>query len=326
MSKVYAYDDDIWKHKIPDHIWNAPEGERQIIKPIYERRLHDMNFFITTIGKPGQGKSSALLKLFTKLQVDPKSLEPNFDVEEQVVFTSKDFLSRIRNTNPETDPGKCILFDEIEIEANSKGWDKTAYKIGLAVNTMRFKLNILGASLPREIDLIKQVRAMRDARLICDFINWNENKIHARYHILSYDQTTDTRKSTGNDAKGYNVRYKTVTSSGMRITNKIKYVKIGRVEKSIEKKYKRMKADYLNGFYDKEIARMDSEDGKNGIGFSKVAEWIDKHKDMVSFKDKINPVLVQDYMNISQTQAKEFVRAYNIKKEIKDMKRDRFVP
>ena len=112
-----------------------------------------------------------------------------------------------------------------------------SYKIGLAVNTMRFKLNILGASLPREIDLIKQVRAMRDARLICDFINWNENKIHARYHILSYDQTTDTRKPTGNDAKGYNVRYKTVTSSGMRITNKIKRSEERRVGKECRSRW-----------------------------------------------------------------------------------------
>jgi hypothetical protein len=321
-----VYNDPIWMHKIPDHIWNAPEGERKIIQPIYERRMHDMNFFLTTIGKPGQGKSSALLKLFTKLQVDPKSLEPNFDVKTQVVFSSKDFLDRVRHTNPKEDPGKCILFDEIEIEANSKGWDKTAYKIGLAVNTMRFKLNVLGASLPRGIDLIKPVRAMRDARLICDFINWKEHKIHARYHILNYNLTADTFKNkSGADAKGYNVRYKTRTSSGKLITNKIKYVKIGRVDKKIDRDYKKMKADYLNDFYDKEIQRMDKEENKQGLGFSSVAEWLDKNYDSVSLNGKMNPVLLQDYLHLSLTQSKEYIRAYNIKKEIRDMKRSKYM-
>jgi hypothetical protein len=102
-------------------------------------------------------------------------------------------------------------------------------------------------------------------------------------------------------------------------------VKIGRVDKKIDRDYKKMKADYLNDFYDKEIQRMDKEENKQGLGFSSVAEWLDKNYDSVSLNGKMNPVLLQDYLHLSLTQSKEYIRAYNIKKEIRDMKRSKYM-
>jgi hypothetical protein len=84
---------------IPQHIVEMPEISRGIYSYIYCKRFEDLNYNLTTVGQPGRGKTTALLKMAWELQVDPKTLERNFDVEDQVVFTTEDFTRKIKETD-----------------------------------------------------------------------------------------------------------------------------------------------------------------------------------------------------------------------------------
>src|SRR6056297_4284589 len=185
---------------VPTHLLEMSPLAKEILLPIFMRRYRETNFFLTTSGYPGTGKSFALLKMFEELQVEKKDFAKNFDVDEQVVFTGMDFIRQVRKTDPDKQPGKCILFDEIEIEANSKGWDKVGQQIALAVNTMRFKKNILGASLPRETDLIKGVRSLRNARVITKDIDFKAKQIVAKYMYINYHLYSDTHDNNSKNS------------------------------------------------------------------------------------------------------------------------------
>ena len=312
-----------YKHKIPQKIMELSRVGKEIIIPIFLRRYQEMNWFGTTIGSPGAGKSTLFLRLFELLQVDPKTNEPNFDPETQVVFSGKDFMDRVRHTDPITNPGYCILFDEIEIEANSRGWDSTAKKIGLTVSTMRSRMNIVGASLPLESQLLKHVRSMRDARIKCKYVNRFKKTIHAKYEKLDYNQTMDTNQHKRADAKGEFIRF---YKDGVKY--RISSVDFKMPSIKLIRAYKKIKRKYLDAFYDKQIDIMNKEDSKfgNGISFDDVCAYLDKYKDSFGIGNKINPVLLQNELGINLTRAKEYIKAYNTRNEINKLKKGNYVP
>lgn len=313
------------EQKIPNHILNAHPFKKHILLPIYMRRFRETNWFMSTAGYPGTGKSFALLKMFSDLQVDPKTLEPNFDPEEQVVFTGMDFIKQVRKTDPIKNPGRCILFDEIEIEANSKGWDKVGQQIALAVNTMRFKQNILGASLPRETDLIKGVRSLRNSRLLTEDINFRTKQVIGKYQYVNYNLSIDTHDHLNrNPAYAYFPKMDYVDNEGNNSKIKIKQVNIGLPPKDIIKTYKRKKVDYLNNFYDSQLDFFKKEERKKqgGVGFDETYDYIKKNEDLLGYKQmgKVNPTLLANDLNISEQKATKFAKAYEVKKKIQQTK------
>lgn len=326
MNDEYAYK-SFPQQKIPNHILNASPLKRHILLPIYMRRFRDTNWFMTTAGYPGTGKSFALLKMMSDLQVDPKTLEPNFNPEEQVVFSGMEFIKQVRKTDPEKDPGRCILFDEIEIEANSKGWDKVGQQIALAVNTMRFKKNILGASLPRETDLLKGVRSLRNARLITQDIDFKTNEVVGKYMYVNYNLSIDTHDHLNkNPAFAYYPRMEYETEDGSKASIKIKEIRVGKPQQEIIKSYKKKKADFLNDFYDKQLDYFKKEDQKRqgGLGFEDAYDYIKRNEHELGIEGDINAVLLSDALNISTQKAKEFSKAYTTKKKIDSMRKHRY--
>lgn len=330
MSNNYEYytaNKDFEGQWLPNHIRDASPLKKKILLPIYMRRFRDSNFFLTTAGYPGTGKSWALLKLFWELQVDPKTLERNFDPETQVVFSGMDFIKQVRNTDPDTQPGKCILFDEIEIEANSKGWDKVGQQIALAVNTMRFKKNILGASLPRETDLIKGVRSLRNARVITKDIDFKAEQIVAKYMYINYHLYSDTHdQNTRNAAYAAYPKLDHKDEEGNYLSVKIDEIRFSKPPKYIIKKYQAKKKEYLNGFYDKQLDFFKKEERKKngGIGFEEAYEYIKKNEERLGMYavGKIDPTLLGNDLQLSKTEAKEFANTYMVKKKIQQQRGD----
>jgi len=307
---------------VPTHLLEMSPLAKEILLPIFMRRYRETNFFLTTSGYPGTGKSFALLKMFEELQVEKKDFAKNFDVDEQVVFTGMDFIRQVRKTDPDKQPGKCILFDEIEIEANSKGWDKVGQQIALAVNTMRFKMNILGASLPRETDLLKGVRSLRNARLLTKDIDFSTNHIVAKYQYLDYNLGADTNLKYNRDpAKSLYPRVSTKSRDGKLFSLKINEIRVGKPSKLLIKKYKKKKVDYLNGFYDRQLDFFKKEERKRagGLGFSEVYAYIKRNEKRLGVRGKIEPILLADQLQISKTQARDFAKAYEAKQEIKEL-------
>jgi len=89
-----------------------------------------------------------------------------------------------------------------------------------------------------------------------------------------------------------------------------------------------MKVDFLDSYYAQQIAYWDREDQKNNVNeidFSTTCEYIDKYKDNLMFKGKVDPVLLSEELGISTSRAREFSRAYTHKKEIKKIKRMSFI-
>jgi hypothetical protein len=328
MSQNYDFyrgNKDFENQWLPNHIRDASPLKKKILLAIYMRRFRDSNWFMTTAGYPGTGKSWALLKLFWELQVDPKTLERNFDPETQVVFTGMDFIKQVRNTDPDTDPGRCILFDEIEIEANSKGWDKVGQQIALAVNTMRFKKNILGASLPRETDLLKGVRSLRNARVITKDIDFTKNQIVGKYMFLNYHLYSDTHDSQSKNA-AYSMypRMDIKDKENNNISVKIDEIRFGKPPKYIIKKYQAKKKAYLNEFYDKQLDFFKQQERKKngGLGFEEAYEYMKNNEERLGVRaiGKVDPVLLANDLQLSKTEAKEFANTYMVKKKIQQQR------
>jgi hypothetical protein len=308
--------------RLPQHIMDMPQIPRAIYTSIYAKRWDDTNYFISSIGMPGCGKSTSLLKMAYELQVDPVTLERNFDVEQQVVFSVREFEKKVQATNEKLEPGKVVIYDEIEIDANARGFDAVSKQLELVVSTMRFKKNIIGVSLPHERQLLKSVRRLRNARLDCKFVNHAQGFTWAKLYNLVYDMTADTHNNSNKEAKNYFPRFNLQTANGIR-PFKIKGLKVKLPPKHIIKPYKKMKSEFLNDFYAKQIAYWDKEDSKkvdDGVNFSTACEWIDKYKDELVYKGKVEPILLADQLKISESKARGYATAYFRKKEIKKVK------
>lgn len=308
---------------IPQHIAEMPEISRGIYSHIFCKRFEDLNYNLTTLGQPGTGKTTTLLKMAYELQVDPRTLERNFDVEQQVVFTTEGFTNFIKNTDERKDPGKVIIFDEIEIEANSKSWDTIGQVYALTISTCRYKKNIIFASLPLEQQLILHGRELRNARITCNYIDHYTNKINAKYENLDY--TVHSKDTYGGKyysnalAKGTFFRF-----NKDDIPYIVDPVWFGNIPHDMDKKYKKMKFEYLKGFYERQTQILaDQSKKKHSVSAKEVWDFIDTNKnDLKNDKGLIDPVMVHSMIGIPLTKAKDYVRAYNfaggkLKREIK---------
>lgn len=306
---------------VPEGIVAMEPIPRAIYTHIYKKRFDDLNYFTTAIGKPGSGKTSALLRMAEVLQVD-KQGHPNFDVEKQVVFTCEDFTKSVQQTNQFKEPGKVILFDEIEVEANSKSWDVIGQTFALTTSTCRFKLNILMASLPLEQQLILHGRELRDSRITCSYIDKELGYIVAKFENLEYNvQSKDTYGSkyySNSLAKGTFFR---INSDDLEYT--VDPFLFKRPSAEIERKYKKMKYEYLAGFYEQQLKQLAEKSKKKQVTTAEdVWEFIDKNKkDLKNEKGIVDPVLVHTYLGIPLSRAKEYTRTYDIGKLRKELKR-----
>lgn len=313
--------------RIPDHIESMSVVGKAIYEPIYKRRFSDLNWFMTSIGRVGHGKSTALLKMAWELQVDPKTLDQNFDVEKQVVFTVEGFVDSVKNIDQDREPGKCIVFDEIELQANSKGWDRIGQAFILTASTCRYKLPIIFASLPIEKQLLFQGRQLRDANLYCRGVNHRDRYVLARYHLMSYNLTTDTNKRLEvNPATRKAPRF-FEDIDGTIISKKISKVKVHMPPMPIIKKYKKMKNEFLKQYYEDQMKLWEKESiTKQSIDINNVFDFIDQNPEIKDKKTgQPNPLLLEmNYEGITSSRAKEICRAYNIKKELKRNKYEDF--
>lgn len=310
------------KDKIPDYLLHANEATREILLPIYLKRFQKANFFLTGVGMPGAGKSLGLIRLLSLLDVDPVTLQPTFDPRTQVVFTCSEFLDQVNATDQTVHPGRGILFDEIEIEAHSRSWNDISRRIELAVSTMRYKQNILAASLPSELQLNKRVRALRNARMIFDGIDFYSKKSKARYYTLDYMQTADTHsgKYKNLEAKAWNVRFHT-KDVDRSIKKVIKKLYISKPCNQIVYDYERKKNKYLTKYYQDQVNEFKKEDNKDKFSFEDAMDYIHHNKKQLGVDGEINATLVDNDLGIGITKAKRYIKAYQTKREIENLKR-----
>lgn len=313
------------KNEIPDYLLNAKDSAREILLPIYLKRFQNSNFFFTGVGLPGVGKSLGLLRMLSLLDVDKKTLEPVFDPKTQVVFTCQDFLDQVNYTDPERHPGRAILFDEIEIEAHSRSWTEISRRIELAVSTMRYKQNILAASLPSELQLNKRLRALRNARMVFDGINFYTKQSRARYYTLDYMQTADTisGKYKNLEAKAWNVRYYTKDAE-RSIKKIIKRVYLSKPGDQIVYDYETKKRKYLEKYYQDQVNSFKTQDNKDKFTFEDAMDFIHHNKKQLGVNGEIDPTLVDSELGIGITKAKRYIKAYQIKREIESQKRKKY--
>lgn len=306
--------------RLPDNILNMSTPAKAIYEPIYKRRFNDLNFFLSAIGKVGSGKSTALLKMAWELQVDNETLEQNFDVDTQIVFTVEDYVRSVQKIDPYKEAGKVILFDEIELQANSKGWDRIGQAFILTASTCRYKLPLIFASLPIEKQLLFQGRQLRDANLLCKGVNHRDKYVLARYHLLSYNLTTDTNKKMEMNPATRKAPKFYQNVEGTILSKKISRVKIKIPPLPIIKKYKKLKNEFMNKYYEEQIKQWEKEEtkGKN-FDVNEVFAFIDDNPQIIDRKSGMpNPTLLEmEYEGLSSSKAKDICRAYNIKNNIK---------
>lgn len=305
-----------WRRKLPEHLQAMPPAAQKIYGDIWKRHLDDLNWFMTAIGKVGSGKSTSLLKFLYECSTDPFTGERTFDVERDVVFTVKEYLNLVEKIKPDYDAGRSILFDEIELEANSKGWDYLTKLFVHTCSTMRYKLNIVGATLPIEKQLAFQGRQLRDANLHCKFINRRFGYMGGRYHLMDYKLTADTDKTALTiPAKRLAVKRIDDLGDDYYAVNKISKVRVYNVPRKIDKVYKKKKFEYLDEYYrkwKKDLEDMDSS--KTKINPEKVFEYIDANKDLVCDEKGIpNPTLLEMKIeNLGISQSRDICRAYKV--------------
>jgi len=308
-----------WRKDYPEHFYKMSDGARYIYGSMWKRHLEDLNFFLTSVGKVGVGKSTSILKLLYEVSTDPFTGDRNFNVETDVVFTVKDYLTVVEKIKPDYDAGKGILFDEIELEADSKGWDYLTKLFVRTCSTMRYKLAIVGATLPIEKQLAFQGRQLRDANIHCKKINRSEKTITAHFNYMDYKLITDTDKSVINlPAKRYAPRRIVDLGDDYFAVNKINKVKIKNIPIKIDRQYKRKKFEYLDEYYRSWVKELDDlVAGKEKIKPTKVFEFIDDNKDFIcDEKGNPNPTLLEmKFDNISTSQAKDICRAYKVQNQ-----------
>lgn len=196
-------------------------------------RLHnrDQNFLWGIIGGTGSGKSYAGLGI-------AKKLDPNFTVENNVVFEALDLIKKINSGD--TYDGMVIIWEEVGVNIDAKEWySKVNKKIVHMIQTFRKKHICLIMTVPHLDFFDSSVRKM---------LNLLGQMIHIdRVRNIS----TMMISHVSYDSKGKKFYYPAPQFRDYEtgIKKKVKNLKISKVDSKTAKEYEKKREEFMSRYY-----------------------------------------------------------------------------
>ena len=103
-----------------------------------ETRMKNQSVYLVFTGRPGSGKSYALLETL-------RMVDPNFNTD-RIAFTNEEFIALLKLKLP---PGSAIMYDEVGVGMDSREFMSVINKVlSYVTMTMRYKRLVIGMSVP----------------------------------------------------------------------------------------------------------------------------------------------------------------------------------
>jgi len=137
-----------------DNLVHKKEGESSLATWIKRRIKRNQNCLSNTEGPTGSGKSYADIGI--ALEIDPE-----FDVEKQIVFKFSDFMKLLNNEEFKKKKYKQIIFEEFQVSASNRNWQNLMNKsINYIFSTFRHQNIIVYINAPYRDFLDSQTMKM----------------------------------------------------------------------------------------------------------------------------------------------------------------------
>ena len=233
--------------------WNyvkLVEGESPWVT-LAKRQVYQKNNCVSIIclGKPGSGKSYALLNYFCML-------DPDFDVDKQCFFRAPQIIKFFKDLSSDEKAakqikGKPILYDEAGIDAHSSKWqDSVNIALNMFLQTGRSLNYWLGVTVPYQSFISKGVRTLMNVRFEAQ--GWTKDK---RSIIKAFTQEWNDEMQ-----KFYKKRLLVEHNGNMSFCSKLE-LPLAPAEKI--KRYEELKLKYQNELYTELNKKIESKAKEN---------------------------------------------------------------
>ena len=200
------------------------------------------NFMAVVTGATGSGKSWGGLTLCD-------AIDPNFS-EENIVFWAKDFLGLLTGERKQLTSGSAILWDEIQIDLNSKSHMSILNRlINSVLQTFRHKNLVVIMTTPHFGFIDKGARALIHCHMRTSRIDPQKEKCIIKPNMLHIDQLTGE------------ITHKAPRWNGNQITQ----INVSKPRESLVDLYEFRKNEFtsqLNARIERDILRLDNKHKK----------------------------------------------------------------
>ena len=209
---------------------------------------------LVLVGKPGSGKSWALLSYFYEIT---KALGKDFNLD-WLSFKASKFMRRV-SEETFSEPGTLLGLDEGGVDlSNMSYFDKLNKGMNMFLQTGRHRNYLFGITVPYLSLLSKGVRMM----MLCEFeaMGWKNNKTIVKPRILQYNSRKD---------KIYTKRLIVKQNGKLQFCNKIELPK---PPKDIVKEYEALKKQFTHDLFENLVMQMEADEAKKEAELRKTLE------------------------------------------------------
>lgn len=317
--------------KIPYTIKNAQGIQQVLFYEMWRRpNLSNNNTFTITFGSTGSGKSWGDIFFGWCLDVDKNTQIHRFD-ENSIVFNPISFIKKVRRPNHY---GESIVFEELEIDANSKESFKKETKIlGKTMSLIRSKRQIIFFNLPAETQLSAEIRRLSFGSFHFKGVSPSQEFSNFSFEYVIHPKKADSINKFDKYIRRIYPHYIRKVSEEKDIYQMVKiwnsklYLPFHvPAFRQLIRKYETAKKDYQNQILDEFAdSLMDVKDQEQNLTISDYIKIIEK--DRSNFLDKKGKVLVtklvEKYPTMTVAKATLLKREYNNKHTInKEIKKD----
>ncbi len=204
----------------PYNIWQAHFD--MIRQRVYE---NNQNYLAIFTGPTGSGKSYSSLAFAL-------TLNPDFNIEERIVFNVKDFF-RLINSG-ELKKGDVIIWEELGTSTPSEEWySKQNKAVRMVLETFRTDNLIVIFNVPYLKFIDSKIRMLMHAHYKAMGFNKKRGLGYVKPYAIDYNEYMDK------------IFYPTMKLKVMGKIVKIKYLKIPRIPNKIAKRYEKVREDFL---------------------------------------------------------------------------------
>src|SRR2546422_4574567 len=157
-----------------------PKGfdkEEWLARSLRERTVNrNLNAIVALIGATGSGKSYSAMRL--GLLIDP-----SFGID-RIVFTKDAFLDLVSQGLPK---GTVIMWDEAGLGMPAREWQSVMNRaVGYILQTFRYKNSVLLLTVPSQMMLVSQARALFHVLLECKGVQIGRDVVYTKPFIVSH--------------------------------------------------------------------------------------------------------------------------------------------
>lgn len=306
--------------KYPYTIRESPPDLQYILLKMWQppHLKSEGNYVGSVLGNMGTGKSLGALFFAWMVDVNPRTDEHNFTID-NYTFKLSDFISRVRTPDH---IGQSFIMDEMELQAHArKSFSMSNMVLGDVISTFRYKREIVLYTLPTERQLDSQLRTLRKGRFkfYGEPINgYSTFTYHNLDPIVTYDKTgflNNSQECVITVPKIiYSNRTTKVLTYKLFLPNRPDFMKL-------IAEYKAKKISYLDEIYDDLEHRADTtakadNSSKTVEDYAEIVESnISKYLGKTG--NKLSPSVIQKELGISERKAILIVREINGKSKFK---------